>query len=140
MVGDLTQAKNRLFAFLLRHGRVWHDGDMWTLKHRRWLAAQHFDDPALSTTYAYYRAAVETREAAIDAVEADLQLWFERDPFGWQVARLGAYRGFTHLGALAMAAEVADWRRFASARHFMGFVGLTPSEYWLYALNAGVGS
>jgi transposase len=28
-----------------------------------------------------------------------------------------------------MAAEVADWRRFASARHFMGFVGLTPSEY-----------
>ena len=129
MVGDLTQAKNRLFAFLLRHGRVWRDGDMWTLKHRRWLAAQCFDDPALATTFAYYRAAVETREAAIDAVEADLAVWFERDPFGWQVARLGAYRGFTHLGALAMAAEVADWRRFASARHFMGFVGLTPSEY-----------
>ena len=129
MVGDLTQAKNRLFAFLLRHGRVWRDGDMWTLKHRRWLAAQCFDDPALATTFAYYRAAVEIREAAIDAVEADLAVWFERDPFGWQVARLGAYRGFTHLGALAMAAEVADWRRFASARHFMGFVGLTPSEY-----------
>lgn len=129
MVGDLTQAKNRLFAFLLRHGRVWRDGDMWTLKHRRWLTAQHFDDPALATTFAYYRAAVETREAAIDAVEADLAVWFERDPFGWQVSRLGAYRGFTHLGALAMAAEVADWRRFASARHFMGFVGLTPSEY-----------
>jgi transposase len=129
LVGDLTQAKNRLFAFLLRHGRVWRDGDMWTLKHRRWLAAQSFDDPALTTTLAYYRAAVETREAAIDAVEADLAVWFERDPFGWQVARLGAYRGFTHLGALAMAAEVADWRRFASARHFMGFVGLTPSEY-----------
>ena len=80
MVGDLTQAKNRLFAFLLRHGRVWRDGDMWTLKHRRWLAAQRFDDPALSTTFAYYRAAVETREAAIDGVEADLQLWFERGP------------------------------------------------------------
>ena len=31
--------------------------------------------------------------------------------------------------SLAIAAEVADWRRFASARHFMGFVGLTPSEY-----------
>jgi transposase len=123
------QAKNRLFAFLLRHGRVWRDGDMWTLKHRRWLATQRFDDLALATTFACYRAAVETREAAIDAVEADRQLWFERDPFGWQVARLGAYRGFTHLGALAMAAEVADWRRFASARHFMGFVGLTPSEY-----------
>ena len=30
LVGDLTQAKNRLFAFLLRHGRVWRDGDMWT--------------------------------------------------------------------------------------------------------------
>ena len=102
---------------------------MWTLRHRRWLAVQHFDDPALATTYAYYRTAVETRETAIEGVEADLALWFERDPFGWPVARLGAYRGFTHLGALALAAEVADWRRFASARHFMGFVGLTSSEY-----------
>lgn len=31
--------------------------------------------------------------------------------------------------AYSLAAEVCDWRRFASAGVFMGFCGLTPSEY-----------
>jgi transposase len=35
----------------------------------------------------------------------------------------------TRLGGLTLASEVADWRRFASAPQFMGFCGLTPSEY-----------
>jgi transposase len=129
LVGDVTQAKNRLFAFLLRHGRVWRDGRQWTMKHRHWVAAQSFDDPALTATLGYYRANLETRENMLHAIEADLAVWFDREPFGAQVSRLAAYRGFTHQGALMLAAEVCDWRRFASARHFMGFVGLTPSEY-----------
>jgi transposase len=35
----------------------------------------------------------------------------------------------TRLGGLTLASEVADWRRFASAPQFMGFCGLTPSQY-----------
>src|SRR5262249_13398054 len=31
--------------------------------------------------------------------------------------------------ALTTASEVGDWRRFATARTFMGFTGLVPSEY-----------
>jgi transposase len=45
------------------------------------------------------------------------------------VRRLGAYRGVTTMGALYLQAEVCDWRRFARAASFMGFVGLVPSEY-----------
>jgi transposase len=45
------------------------------------------------------------------------------------VRRLGCYRGIAELTALTLAAEVADFRRFASAPAFMGFTGLTPSEY-----------
>ncbi len=76
----------------------------------------------------------------LHAIEADLAVWFDREPFGAQVSRLAAYRGFTHQGALMVAAEVCDWRRFASARHFMGFVGLTPSEYSTVKAPVGVGS
>jgi transposase len=50
-------------------------------------------------------------------------------PFDDAVARLSAYRGVTRLGALTLASEVADWRRFATAPQFMGFCGLTPREY-----------
>ena len=45
------------------------------------------------------------------------------------MARLAAYRGIAELTALTLAAEVVDWHRFPSARAFMGYCGLVPSEY-----------
>jgi transposase len=45
------------------------------------------------------------------------------------VHRLSAYRGVTRLGALTLASEVGDWRRFPRAAAFSGFCGLVPSEY-----------
>lgn len=129
MVIDQTRARHRLGKFLLRHGRVWRGGDNWTLKHQYWIAAQRFDDPALTATFGHYRATLAAREAAVAAIEADLVGWFARAPFADPVARLAAYRGITRLGALTLASEVCDWRRFPSAGAFMGFCGLVPSEY-----------
>ena len=129
MVEDLTRGRHRLTKFLLRHGKVWRGGSNWTLKHESWLSALSFDDEALRSTFSHYRAVVLTREAQLDAVEGDLKCYFDREPFADAVARLGAYRGVTHMGALGLAAEVCDWRRFARAASFMGFVGLVPSEY-----------
>ena len=128
MVEDLTRARNRIGKFLLRHSRVYRDGSTWTFRHRRWIEAQRFDDRALAMTYSHYRATLAAREAALDAVEADLLWWCDRPPFGDQVPRLAAYRGVTRIGALSLAAEVFDWRRFTSARPFMAFTGLVPSE------------
>lgn len=129
MVIDATRARHRLGKFLLRHGRVWRGGVNWTLKHQQWIAAQRFDEPALQTTFEHYRATLDAREAAVRAVEADLTGWFAREPFADAVARLGAYRGVSHLGALTLAAEVCDWRRFPTAGSFMAFTGLVPSEH-----------
>ena len=129
MVIDQTRARHRLGKFLLRHGRVWRGGDNWTGKHRSWIAAQRFDDPALTATFGHYRATLDAREAAVTAIEADLARWYVQAPFADPVARLAAYRGITHLGALTLASEVCDWRRFPTAGAFMGFCGLVPSEY-----------
>ena len=120
MVEDLTRARNRLGKFLLRHGRVWRGGATWTLKHQAWLGSQRFEQPAMAQTFGHYLAVVEVRNPHLDAVEADLAGWCDRPPFDWQVARLAADRGITRLGALTLAAEVADWRRFATASQFMG--------------------
>jgi transposase len=128
MVIDRTRARHRLGKFLLRHGIVWRGGDNWTLKHHRWLDTLRFDDPALRTTFAHYRATLTARDAAVDAIDADLVAWFDRAPFAEPVARLAAYRGITELGALTLASEVCDWRRFPTAGMFMAFTGLVPSE------------
>ena len=129
MVEDLDRARKRLGAFLLRHGEVWRDGSAWTLRHEAWLRSLRFEDVALASTFRYYRAVVEERSATLDAIESDLAVHYGRPLFADAVARLSAYRGVARLGALTLACEVCDWRRFGRASAFMGFTGLVPSEY-----------
>jgi transposase len=129
LVADRTRARHRLSKFLLRHGRVWRGGAAWTQRFDRWLASQRFDEPALTTTYRHHRAVLEARDSQLEAVEADLAVWQDQGPFADTVHRLAAYRGVTRLGALTLASEVGDWRRFPRASAFMGFCGLVPSEY-----------
>jgi transposase len=129
LVEDRTRARHRLSKFLLRHGRPWRGGNAWTLTHERWLLSQRFDQPALRATYGHYRATLDARDAALAAIEADLAGWYDKAPFADAVHRLAAYRGVTRLGALTLASEVCDWRRFPRAAAFCGFCGLVPSEY-----------
>ena len=129
LICDRTRTRHRLSKFLLRHDRIWRGGEPWTAKHEQWLLGQRFDQAALHTTYAHYRAMLTARDAELAAIEADLAHWFNHGPFTDAVARPAAYRGVAQRGALTIASEVGDWRRFATARTFMGFTGLVPSEY-----------
>jgi len=129
LVADRRRARQRLGSFLLRHARVYRAGGAWTRGHAAWLAAQTFDQPALTAAFDHYRGVLAVRDAAVAAITADLAVWYDRAPFVEAVHRLGAYRGITHLGGLTLACEVCDWRRFPRAGVFMGFVGLVASEY-----------
>ena len=81
-------------------------------------------------TFAHYRATLSAREAAVAAIDADLvRVVLSRAPFSEHGRPPGLYRGITELGGLTLAAEVVDWRRFPSARAFMGYTGLIPAEY-----------
>ena len=128
-IADRRRCRQRLSSFLLRHAEVYRGGSSWTVRHEQWLAARHFEDPAVARAFAFYRAEIIARDATVEAMEAELRPWFGHDLFADAVSRLGAYRGVDQLGALVLAAEVCDWRRFSSAGVFMGFSGLTPSEY-----------
>ncbi len=128
LVDDRTRTRHRLSKFLLRHDRIWRQ-EAWTGKHEQWLIGQRFDESALRSTYAHYRAVLAARDAELAAIEADLAHWYTHGPFVDAVTRLAAYRGIARLGALTIASEVGDWRRFPAARTFMGFTGLVPSEY-----------
>lgn len=129
LVGDRVRARHRLGKFLLRHGQVWRGGQAWTHRHESWLAQVRFGDAAMDVTYRHYRAVLATIDANVEAVEADLARYYHDGPFAGAVGRLGAYRGITELGALTLASEVGDWRRFPRATAAMGFCGLVPSEY-----------
>jgi transposase len=45
------------------------------------------------------------------------------------VAKLRCLRGIDYLTTLSLICEVGDFKRFATAAHFMAFLGLVPREY-----------
>ena len=93
---DLMNARHRVSKMLLRHGRVYPKSTTWTAEHRRWLAAQQFDEPASSMVFADLVAAVDgltSRKAAIALRLSELAT----DERWWPtVARLRAFRGDRH--------------------------------------------
>ena len=62
-------------------------------------------------------------------VEAALMRTAATGPQAKLTAALQAIRGIGFLSAVTIAAEAGDLRRFASARQFMAYLGLVPSEY-----------
>ena len=68
-------------------------GNAWTLTHERGLGSQRFHQPALAATYAHYRAVLQGRDAQLEAIQADLAVWYDAPPFAAAVHRPGRLPG-----------------------------------------------
>src|SRR3954471_5246874 len=69
---DLMDARHRVSKMLLRHGRVYPNSTTWTAEHRRWLAAQRFDEPASDLVFADLIASVDGLTARKSAIALQL--------------------------------------------------------------------
>lgn len=125
---DLMAARHRVSKLLLRHGRVYPEQSTWTLKHRRWLAAQQFDQPATAMAYGDLIAAVDGLAARKQA-HAQRVSDLAGDEAWWPtVARLRAFRAIDTLSALSLHLELGgDWQRFSKATQVGAWLGLTPT-------------
>lgn len=122
-------ARHQLSKFLLRHGRRYPGKTAWGDAHRAWVAGQAFAQPAQQHVLADGLAAVESASLRV----AQLTLRLRELAEGWDrlplVKALQALRGVEFVTAVTVAAEVGDFRRFATAGDFMGYVGLVPTEH-----------
>jgi transposase len=125
---DLMRARHRLSKLLLRHGRVYSDGQAWTVRHDAWLRHQRLETRAaqlaLDSDYDTVLG-VTSRRARLDAAIAELAAESEFTPL---VRRLGCLRGVSTLTAFGLAVEIGDWHRF-TGKTIGSFVGLVPTEY-----------
>jgi len=127
---DRRRMQHRIKSFLLRHDRRCPDHRRgWSRRYRLWVTAQRFDDPNTQLAFDHLLAALNTRTVQLDDIDRQLAEAAARPPLGDAVAKLRTFRGIDTLSALTIAAEVCDFRRFPSARSFMGFTGLVPSEH-----------
>jgi len=121
-------ARHQLGKFLLRHGRRYPGKTAWNDTHRAWIVAQEFAEPAQKYVVADGLAAVESatlRVAQLTERLRELVATWDRAPL---VKALQSLRGVEFVTAVTVVAEVGDFRRFATAGDFMGYVGLIPTE------------
>jgi len=121
---DQIRMRHRLSKFLLRRGVRWTLGrNAWTQLHLEWLRGRRLEyaaDQAILDDHLLGLEQIESRLTALDAkLEAVAGEAPYREPVGW----LRCFRGIDTLTALALVAELHDWRRFASPRGADGLSG-----------------
>jgi len=121
-----TRAKQRLGAFLLRHGRR-YSGYPWTYKHVKWIREQMFDHPSQQICLDEYLQALAEATGRVKRLDQQIEQLVPCWSQARLVQALKALRGVKTLTAATVAAELGDLTRFQRARDLMGFVGLVPS-------------
>jgi transposase len=122
-------ARHQLSKFLLRQGRHYSGKTTWNDTHRAWIAGQAFNEPAQQYVLIDALAAVEGAGLRVQQLTERLRALAETWRLAPLVKALQALRGVEFVTAVTLAAEVGDFRRFATAGDFMGYVGLLPSEH-----------
>jgi transposase len=129
-VRGVRTARQQLSAFLLRHERIFPNGRKpWTKAHRGWLADQSFAQPAQQIVLEESIEAVRLGEQRRDRLEGCLRAQIPTWSLFPLVQNLSALRGLDTIASAGLAAAIGDPSRFASAPHFMAYLGLVPSEH-----------
>jgi transposase len=129
-VRAVRAARQQLGAFLLRHERVYPGNrTCWTKAHRGWLADQAFAQPAQQIVLEESIEAVRLSEQRRDRVDGHLRAQIPNWSLFPLVQNLCALRGLDMIAAAGLAAAIGDPSRFATAPHFMAYLGMVPSEH-----------
>ena len=129
LVAARRAARHRVQKQLLRYGLVFSGKKTWTKTHRAWVRRQRLADPNAQAALTHMLQHLDAIDAEIAALDRELERIAASEPWSDPVAWLCCFRGIKTLTALALLAEIGDFRRFRSARELMSFLGLTPSEY-----------
>lgn len=125
---DLSRAKQRLNAFLLRNGFNYSGKSKWTPAHMRYLRELVMPHDAHKFVLEEYMQAIDSgieRVARlVDRMKRLLEDW-EWKPV---VKALMACKGFQEVAAMTVISELGDLRRFSHPRALMAFLGLVPGE------------
>ena len=123
------QAKQRLSAFLLRHGMCFAGKSNWTQAHFRWLEGLKFGQPVQQIVFQEYVDIVKVLTKRVGSLDQQLDRAASESVFWPVIENLMALRGINLLTAVTIVAEIGDLKRFASAPQLMAYLGLVPSEY-----------
>ena len=124
---DLQRCRHRLGKLLLRRG-LHYAGRNWTRGHRQWIDSLEWTHTAERVVVDDYLLAIDHTEARLLELDARLAEIADSEPYRTPVGWLRCFRGIDTLSAMLILAELHDFRRFASPRALMAYLGLVPGE------------
>lgn len=122
------QSKQRLNAFLLRHGRRYTGKSKWTQAYWRWLERLRFSQAVQQLVLQEYIDSVRQLQSRVSDLETEMARALPTWELAPVVEALMALRGCRLITAMTVVAELGDISRFDSPRQLMAFLGLVPSE------------
>lgn len=123
------QSKQRLLAFLLRHGKRFGGRCNWTKAHHRWMQEIKFEQPTQYIVLQEYVDTVLALSQRLKTFDEQIERAASTSVFWPVIEALMALRGMNLLAATCFVAEIGDLTRFASAPQLMAYLGLVPSEH-----------
>ena len=125
---EVVASRHHVLKFLQVRGLAYREGRNWTERHWRYLRGLRFEG-AEAIAYSEYLGMLEFKLGRLKEVEQQLERLSVEQPYKGAVARLRCYRGINTLTAMVLLSEVWDFTRFATAAHFMSYLGLVPQEH-----------
>lgn len=101
----------------------------WKSVHRQWLDGLKFENRMLQITFQEYLHTLDEIEQRMARLEKEIHEQAVSSPHAPLIQALQTLRGVKEVTAVTLVAEIGDFSRFATAREFMGYTGMVPSEY-----------
>lgn len=127
-VNATRKARQRLSAFVLRHGFRYMGRNPWTAPHLRWLADIKMPHPAQQIALQEYIHSIEENSERVGRLTEQILKLIPTWRMAPVVNALQALRGVAPIVASTMVVEIGDLRRFENPRQLMAYLGLVPSE------------
>ncbi len=123
----VKRVKKQINCLLLAQGHFWRRSK-WGYHHRVWLRSIELPDRHLQLVLHEHLAHLDYLESRLANFDDEIKKLAETETYEPSVRKLRCLRGIETLTAMVLIAEITDFRRFASPRALMAFVGLIPSE------------
>jgi transposase len=129
---EILKSRHYILKFLARRGLIFRDGTNWCTPHLRWL--QHLTTeqsplaPADRMVFGEYHALLAYKLQRRDELDREIERLAELPALAAMVQRLQCFRGLALQGAMVLATEIVDWRRFERPTQLAAYLGLVPRE------------
>jgi transposase len=129
---EILKSRHYILKFLARRGFVYRDGTNWCTPHLRWLAHLTTEHSPLAAAdrlvFREYHALLQFKLQRRDELDREIERLAELPTLAPVVTRLQCFRGIALQGAMVLATEIVDWRRFQRPTQLAAYLGLVSRE------------